>query len=56
MGRTVTTAEIEYTIQSSSPHKSPGPDGFNAYFYKLCQPIIAKDVIAAIKNFLEKES
>lgn len=52
--RPVTTAEIEYAIKSSNPHKSPGPDGLNAHFYKLCWPIIAKDVIATIKNFFGK--
>lgn len=52
----VERAEIENAIKYSSSNKSPGPDNFNAYFYKICWPIIGEDIIAAIKKISKKES
>ncbi|XXG82782.1 hypothetical protein AAC387_Pa10g0673 [Persea americana] len=34
--RPVTIAEIEDVVKSANPNKAPGPDGFNAHFFKVC--------------------
>lgn len=47
----VTTKEIEEAIKIAIPNKAPGPDGFNAHFYKICWPNIGKDVCLGIKDF-----
>lgn len=44
-------AEIEKAVQWADPCKAPGPDGFNAHFYKVCWPIVAKDASDAIQDF-----
>lgn len=49
--RPMENIEVEEAIKFSSPNKAPGPNGFNAHFYKICWPIIGKDVIKAIKDF-----
>jgi hypothetical protein len=32
-------------------NKSPGPDGYNAYFFKHCWSIIGPDFLAAVRYF-----
>ncbi|XXG82825.1 hypothetical protein AAC387_Pa10g0712 [Persea americana] len=49
--RPVTVAEIEDVVKSANPHKALGPDGFNAHFFKVCWPIIGKDVCVSIMDF-----
>lgn len=49
----VTQSEIENVIKNANPNKAPGPDGFNAHFFKVCWPIIGKDVCAGIKDFFQ---
>ena len=49
--RPVTIAEIEDVVKSANPNKAPSPDGFNAHFFKVCWPIIGKDVCASIMDF-----
>ena len=44
----VTIFEIEEVIKAANPNKAPTPDGFNAHFFKVCWPIIGKDVCASI--------
>lgn len=51
--RPVTLCEIEEAIRHSSSHKSPGPDGFNAQFFKICWLLIGNDISAAILEFVE---
>lgn len=46
--------EIENAVRSSSSHKAPGPDGFNAHFYKVYWPIIGADVCEASSNFFKE--
>lgn len=38
-------------VCQASPHRSSGPDGFNAHFFKVCWPIIGADVSTAIQDF-----
>lgn len=47
----VTSAEIRAALFSMKDDKSPGPDGFSAYFYKKTLPIIQDDVVNAILSF-----
>ncbi|KAJ4969222.1 hypothetical protein NE237_015923 [Protea cynaroides] len=45
--------EIKQVIFGFSDSKAPGPDGFNAFFYKKSWPIIGNDVSQAIIWFFE---
>lgn len=49
--RPVHMEEIIQAIQAGNPNKAPGPDGFNAHFFKLCWSIVGYDVSAAISDF-----
>ena len=40
--------EVWNTIQLLPPDKAPGPDGFTGCFYRVCWPIIKKEVMEAI--------
>jgi hypothetical protein len=43
--------EIKETIWSCDGNKSPGPDGFNLNFLKVCWPIVKKDIMAFFNEF-----
>lgn len=47
----VTENEIVIALKGIDNDKSPGIDGYGAYFYKKAWPIIGNDVIIAIKDF-----
>ncbi|XXG62096.1 hypothetical protein AAC387_Pa05g0532 [Persea americana] len=49
----VTISKIEGVIKATNPNKAPGPGGFNAHFFKVCWPIIGKDVCASIIDFFK---
>lgn len=49
--RPVSLEEVESTAKHFSPLKSPGPNGCNAHFFKICWSNIRKDIFEAIKNF-----
>ena len=49
--RLVLISKIEDAIRGSHPHKSSGPDGFNAHFFKVCWHIIGRDVSEAVQDF-----
>lgn len=49
----VTVSEIEEEIKASNPNKAPGPDGFNAHFFKFFWPIIGNYVCDAIIDFFQ---
>lgn len=51
LSKLITNLEIEEAIKFSSPLKSPGSDGFNNLFFKLCGPIVGEDVSTTIKDF-----
>jgi len=40
--------EVWKTICSLPSNKAPGPDGFTRKFYKMCWPIIKRDIMAAV--------
>ncbi|KAL1200756.1 hypothetical protein V5N11_007543 [Cardamine amara subsp. amara] len=50
----VTGEEIRQMLFSMPNNKSPGPDGFNAEFFKKVWPIIGNDFTTAIQPFFEK--
>lgn len=52
----VTVSEIEEAIKNANPNKAPGPDGFDAHFFKVCWPIIGKDVCDSIIDFFKHGS
>lgn len=49
----VAVSEIEEVIKASNPNKAPGPDGFNAHFFKVFWPIIGNDVCEAVTDFFK---
>jgi hypothetical protein len=49
----VSNLEIKDTFMSFNPHKAPGPDGYNAYFFQKTWHIVGHEVTAAIKNFFK---
>ncbi|KAI9176948.1 hypothetical protein LWI28_009034 [Acer negundo] len=51
MDRDVTNDEIHEVCFSLHPNKAPGPDGFNANFFKKTWDIVGEDVINAIQEF-----
>ncbi|KAK3193246.1 hypothetical protein Dsin_024556 [Dipteronia sinensis] len=51
MGRDVSDDEIREVCFSLHPNKAPGPDGFNAHFFKITWDIVGEDVISAVQEF-----
>lgn len=49
--REVTREEIYHIVLDLSSGKSPGPDGYNAEFYKFFQDDIGDHLVSAIKHF-----
>jgi len=47
----LTKEEIDDVIKHMPADKSPGPDGFNAKFLKVCWDIIAPDFCRLIEDF-----
>jgi len=47
----ITADEIKAALFSIPDNKSPGPDGYNAFFFKHCWSIIGADLIAAVRYF-----
>ncbi|PNX95639.1 cysteine-rich receptor-like protein kinase, partial [Trifolium pratense] len=43
--------EVKETIWSCDGSKSPGTDGFNLIFFKVCWPIVKYDVMAFLREF-----
>ena len=47
----ITDEDIKAALFSIPDNKSPGPDGYNAYFFKHCWSIIGPDFLAAVRYF-----
>lgn len=47
----VEATEVKEAIFSMGDEKAPGPDGFSAYFFKVCWSIIGSEVVNAVTDF-----
>ncbi|CAN1136539.1 LINE-1 retrotransposable element ORF2 protein [Linum perenne] len=54
LARPVSHEEIKKALFSISGDKSPGPDSYNADFYKNSWPLIGEEVSSAISSFFDK--
>ncbi|XP_022855777.1 uncharacterized protein LOC111376995 [Olea europaea var. sylvestris] len=53
LDRDVSFEEIKEVLFSLKDNKAPGPDGFNAGFFKRTWNIVGNDVLCAIKSFFD---
>lgn len=53
LSKLITRGEIEFVVKNVNPNKAPKTDGFNAYFYKVCWPIIGADICDVIHDFFQ---
>jgi hypothetical protein len=49
----ITEKEIECALQSIGDLKSPGIDGYGAYFFKKAWQIVKPDVLRAVHDFFD---
>ena len=47
----VTSVEVKDALFSIHPNKAPGPDGFNAFFFRRTWHILGEDLTRAIQSF-----
>ena len=47
----ITDEDIKAALFSIPDNKSPGPDGYNSFFFKHCWSIIGTDFLAAVRYF-----
>jgi len=53
IAREVTADEVKQAVFQMDPDKSPGPDGFNAFFFQSYWDIIREDTTKAVLNFFQ---
>lgn len=46
----ITDQEVRNAIWSIEVNKSPGPDGYSAWFYKKAWPIVGEEVTVAVQE------
>jgi mannosylglycoprotein endo-beta-mannosidase len=51
LGKEVSEEEVKTVLFSLKDNKAPGPDGYNATFFKRAWSIVGKDVTCAVKDF-----
>ena len=51
--RDVESVEIKEVFFSFNDMKAPGPDGFNAHFFKKAWPIIGEEITEVVKEFFK---
>ena len=49
LNRPITLEEVQTVVFSMSPDKSPGPDGFQAFFFQKCWDILGEALWRAIE-------
>ena len=49
LNRPITLEEVKTVVFNMSPDKSPGPDGFQAFFFQKCWDILGEDLWKAIE-------
>ena len=49
LNRPITLDEVQTVVFNMSPDKSPGPDGFQAFFFQKCWDILGEDLWRAIE-------
>ena len=49
LNRPITLEEVRSVVFNMSPDKSPGPDGFQAFFFQKCWDILGEDLWRAIE-------
>ena len=49
----ISEEEVKEAVWSCGSDKSPGPDGFNFGFIKLCWEELKEDIFRAVRNFEE---
>jgi len=51
-----TRREVEVALKQMHPHKAPGPDGMNPFFYHKFQNVVGNDVSNAVLAILQGHS
>lgn len=49
LNKPISIEEVREVVFIMNPDKSPGPDGFQAFFFQKCWDIIGKDLWKAIE-------
>lgn len=48
--------EVRKNVFQMHPYKSPGPDGFNPYFYQKYLDVVGEDIVKWSDIFSQRES
>ncbi|CAL1382259.1 unnamed protein product [Linum trigynum] len=56
LSKTVTREEIKKVVFALGPHKSPGPDGFNGFFFRKYWDLIGDELTKEVETFFSTAS